>query len=244
MITRVLPSAGRVAEAAAEHFVATAAMAMNAYSRCAVALAGGSTPENLYRLLASHPYRRQVDWSRVEVFFGDERCVRSESEFSNYGKARAALLDHVPLQPGRLHPMQGNLKPGDGAWLYEEELRRVFGPEPPLPRFDLILLGMGDDGHTASLFPGMPAVDETERWVVDTAVPSYVKPNVPRLTLTLPVINAAHSVLFLVTGASKAERVREVLAGGSQLPAARVTPARGALIWLLDEDAAALLDRR
>ncbi len=243
MITRVLPSAGRVAEAAAESFVSTAAMAMNAYGRCAVALAGGSTPENLYRLLASPAYRGQVDWSRLEVFFGDERCVNAESEFSNYGKARKALLDHVPLRHDRIHPMPGNFKPRDGAWLYEKELRGFFGDEA-LPRFDLILLGMGDDGHTASLFPGMPALDETARWVVDTAVPEYARPHVPRLTLTLPVINAAYMVLFLVTGAGKAERVREVLSGGSQLPAARVAPANGTLYWLLDEDAAAQFDRR
>jgi 6-phosphogluconolactonase len=239
-----MPSAAKVAEAAAEYFVSTAATAMNAYNRCAVALAGGATPENLYRLLASPAYRGQVDWSRMDVFFGDERCVPAESELSNYGKARAALLDHVPLHPERVHPMPGHDKRQDGAQLYESELREFFGRAKPFPRFDLILLGIGEDGHTASLFPGMPALDEMERWVVWSDVPSYAKPQAPRLTLTLPAINAAYRVLFLVTGKNKATRVREALSDDFTLPAARVRPANGALVWLLDEDAASELDER
>jgi 6-phosphogluconolactonase len=244
----VLPSPAAVAESAARSVMMTAAMAINAYGRFTIALAGGSTPENLYRLLASPEYRGQIDWSRAEVFWGDERCVPSSSPDSNYRKARASLLDHVPVRPERVHRMPGRWAAEDGARLYEEDLKRVFGEAAAVPRFDIVLLGMGDDGHTASLFPGMPSLDERERWVVGSAVPPYVRPNVPRITLTLPVLNAAYWVLFLVTGQSKAGRVREAITAEpgdpDALPAARVRPTRGMLSWLLDEEAASMLDKR
>jgi 6-phosphogluconolactonase len=245
MIVRTLPSQTALAEAAAEYFVSTATAATRAHGRFLVALAGGSTPEALYRLLASPKHRSAVDWPRIEVYFGDERCVPLDSEDSNYRKARAALLDHVPLRRDKIHPMPGFFASQDGALLYEATLRGTFGPDTPWPRFDLVLLGMGDDGHTVSLFPGMPALDEDGRWVVGTDVPAYVKPNVPRITLTLPVLNAAYLVLFLVTGKNKAARVRDVLSGAdTSLPAARVRPTNGTLVWLLDEEAASELDRR
>ena len=248
MSVEVLPTPAAVAESAARSLTMTAAMAIAAYGRFTIALAGGSTPEKLYRLLASPEHRSQVDWSRVEVFWGDERCVPSSSPESNYGNARGSLLDHVPVRIEKLHPMPGRWRPEDGAKLYEDELKRVFGNGSQPPRFDMILLGMGDDGHTASLFPRMPALDERERWVAATAVPGYVQPNVARITLTFPVLNAAYWVLFMVTGKAKAERVREVLSPAAEnqprLPAARVQPANGMLTWLLDEDAGSLLGGR
>jgi 6-phosphogluconolactonase len=242
MKIKVFPSPSAVAEAAARHFVAASAAAIAARGQFTVALSGGSTPEALHRRLAEPDYAAQVNWPRVHVFFGDERAVPPDDARSNYGKARETLLTRVPLPPENLHPMAGGLLPNEGAAQYERALAEHFGADN-LPRFDLILLGMGDDGHTASLFPGMPALDERARWVVATDVPPYVQPNVSRITLTYPVLNAARVALFLVTGNGKAARLGEVLSGDSALPAARVNPADGELIWLLDEEAASQLKR-
>jgi 6-phosphogluconolactonase len=243
MKVEILPSPAAVAEAAGRFFIAAATAAVAARGRFTVALSGGSTPEVLYRWLAAPERAAQVNWPRVEVFFGDERCVPPDDPASNYGTAREALLSRVPLPPGNVHRVLGELPPEEAASAYERELGGVFYGEQP--RFDLILLGMGDDGHTASLFPGMSALQERGRWCVATAVPAYVKPSVPRVTLTFPALNAARNVAFLVTGQGKAARVAEALsqAGeGSLLPAAQVNPSSGALTWLLDEHAAAQLE--
>lgn len=237
-----LPSPSAVAETAAHLFVAAAAEAIAARGQFTVALSGGSTPEALYRWLAQPEHAAQVDWPRTQVFFGDERSVPPEDARSNWGKAQETLLGHVPLPTENLHRIPGELSPEEGAARYERELAEHFGPDG-VPRFDLVLLGMGDDGHTASLFPGMAALDERERWAAATDVPEYVRPYVPRVTLTFPVLNAARRVLFLVTGKGKAAGAAEVLSGNSTLPAARVRPTDGALIWLLDADAAAQLKR-
>lgn len=242
MKLEVLPTPSAVAEAAAQLFVAAAADAIAAGGRFSVALSGGSTPEALYGRLAGPERMEQVDWPRVHVFFGDERMVQPDDPRSNYGKAREALLDRVPLPRENLHRIRGELPPGEAAARYERELAEHFGAESA-PQFDLILLGMGDDGHTASLFPSMPALDERGRWAVATDVPAYVKPNVPRVTLTFPVLNAGCLVAFLVTGAGKAARIADALGGGSTLPAARVRPAGGELLWFLDEEAASQLKR-
>lgn len=242
MKIKILPSPSAVAEAAAHLFVVAAADAIAARGEFTVALSGGSTPEALYRLLAEPDHAQQVDWSRVQVFFGDERCVPPDDERSNYGKARETLLDRVPLPPDNLHRIPGELPREECAAQYERDLAEHFGAEG-IPRFDLILLGMGDDGHTASLFPGMPALDERSRRAVATNVPAYVKPNVPRVTLTFPVLDAGRVVAFLVTGKGKAARVAEVVGGSSPLPAARVNPVEGKLIWFLDEEAASQLER-
>lgn len=243
MNVRILPAPAAVAEAAGQLFISSARQAVAARGAFRVALSGGSTPEALYRWLAEPARAGQVDWRRVKVFFGDERCVPPDDARSNYGQARAALLGRVPLPGRNIHRMQGELPPEEAARACEQQLTHAF--EAGEPRFDLILLGMGDDGHTASLFPRMPALEERTRWCVATDVPAYVKPNVRRVTLTFPVLNAARAVAFLVTGQGKAARVAEVLSPrgeGELLPAARVNPAGGALIWLLDEEAASLLE--
>lgn len=236
-----------VAREAAERVVTAHREAIAARGRFTFVLSGGSTPEALYRLLASPDYAPRIDWPRTEVFFGDERCVPPEHEWNCYGMARRALLDHVPLHSDAIHRIPAEHGPAGAADEYALTLARVLHlDQGQWPRFDLLLLGMGDDGHTASLFPGMAALDERVAWVVGTEVPPYVRPQVSRVTLTLPVLNNARAVLFLVTGQAKAERMRQVLTGasgkmaadgGELLPAARVRPHEGTLTWLLDEAA-------
>ncbi len=217
-MTRVLVYAdpAAVAEAAAEHFAEWAARYVAAQRRFGVALSGGSTPRQLYEQLATGPHGQQVPWERVHVFWGDERAVPPDDPASNYRLAHEALLSKAPLPPANVHRMRGeaeNLE--EAAAAYEQELRLA------LPRLDLALLGLGSDGHTASLFPGYPAQHETTRWVVATGV-APTEPPVRRLTLTLPVLNNAAQVLFLVTGAAKADLVREILSetgAGGRYPA-------------------------
>lgn len=233
--------------AAAEKVVALAAEALAARGRFTWALSGGSTPRKLYSLLATVPYVGRVDWDRVHLFWGDERCVPPNHPESNYRMVRETLLAGIHPPAGNVHRMPGEAEPAAGAATYEATLRRVFfdtfgGPaEGGFPRFDLVLLGMGSDGHTASLFPGTPATSEARRWVVWTEVQQLVP---FRLTLTLPVLNAAAHALFLVSGADKAERAREALRADAESspPAARVRPVRGEVTWFLDAPAAARLE--
>jgi 6-phosphogluconolactonase len=199
-------------------------------------LAGGSTPKATYGILA-RDYAERIDWSRVHVFFGDERNVPPDHEDANYRMAREALLDHVPI--GGVHRMRGELPPDEAAAAYEVELREFFGAEK-LPRFDLILLGIGGDGHTASLFPETPALEVHDRWVVANPVP---KLDTTRITLTVPVINAARSVVFLAAGEDKAEALKEILEGDAdprEYPAKLVQPLGGPE-WMLDRAAAGSL---
>jgi len=246
----VFPTADALMHAAAEAFVRCAAEATRAYGRFAVALAGGSTPTQLYALLATDVYAARVDWDRVQVFWGDERCVPSGNPASNYRMAREHLLDHVPVPEGNVHRIRGEDDPAEAAAAYERELRRAFatpdGPPRPAPgaRFDLVLLGMGDNGHTASLFPGMAAVRERERWAVAQHVAVV---SMWRVTVTPIVINAAAEVAFLVSGPEKARTLRRVLEGPlrpNALPAQAVAPGAGSLRWLVDAAAAAELRRR
>lgn len=240
MRLRVLEDPAALAAAAAREFAARAAHAVRARGRFAVALAGGSTPKAAYELLATE-HAGGVDWRRVHFFFGDERPVPPDHPDSNYRMAREALLSRVPA--GSVHRMRGELPPGEAARRYEEELRGFFAGER-VPRFDLILLGLGEDGHTASLFPHTEALDETTRLAAANPVPEL---GTTRITLTLPVINAARAVIFLVSGGGKAEALRAVLggpAGGEdprRYPAGLVRPG-GELLWLVDRPAAALLN--
>ena len=220
-----------------------------AVGRFVVALSGGSTPKRLYALLATAAYAGRVDWSRVHVFWGDERCVPPDDPASNYRMAREALLSRVPVPEGNVHRMRGEDDPGSAAAAYERELREIFvtpdGPPACIPgrRFDLVLLGMGDNGHTASLFPGTPAVREAERWVLAQYVEAV---SMWRVTLTPVVINAAAEVTFLVSGGDKAEMLRRVLKGPhvpDALPAQAIAPGHGRLRWLVDAAAAADLER-
>jgi len=225
--------------AAAEAFVACARDAIAARGRFAVALAGGGTPKPLYERLARAPYRERLDWSRVEVFFGDERCVPPDSPRSNYRMADQALLSRVPLPPANVHRLHGEDAPALAALAYEQDLRAVFRRE--WPRFDLVLLGLGDNGHTASLFPGCGCLRERERLVCAQYVESQHE---WRLTLTLPVINAAGAVWLLAEGEGKAEVLERVFAGPYQpqvLPMQYVAPEPGALACWLDRAAAARL---
>ena len=246
----VYPDAKRLARAAAEHFVALAREAIAGQGRFAVALAGGSTPRAAYALLAGDEFATRVDWERVHVFWGDERCVPPDHPDSNYRMAREAVLDHVPLPAENEHRMRGELEPAQAAADYEQALRIFFALPPrkqeaePPAGFDLILLGMGDDGHTASLFPGTAAISEQTRWVIAHFVE---KLDTWRITLTPAVINAAANVTFVVSGSGKAERLRQVLTGSHQptmLPAQIVDPGHGRLRWLVDEAAAASVEGR
>jgi 6-phosphogluconolactonase len=241
----VVPDGSALARAAAEQFSRTVEAAVAARGQAFVALSGGSTPKQMGAILGREPYRSRIPWDRVQVFWGDERWVPLASAESNAGEARRGFLDLVPIPPANLHPWDTDAaSPEDAATAYEAELREAFGEAEGLPRFDLILLGMGDDGHTASLFPRTRALRESERLAVANFVP---KLDVSRLTLTAPVLNAAREVLFLVGGPGKADTLEAVLEGpdaSEELPAQCVRPANGALTWLVDEDAAVKLSRR
>ncbi|MFL5264689.1 MAG: 6-phosphogluconolactonase [Anaeromyxobacteraceae bacterium] len=242
---RVAPDAAALMHVAAEEVASRAASAVQARGRFTIALSGGSTPRALYALLAdpAAPFRARVPWDAVQVFFGDERHVPPDHADSNYRMAREALLGLVPIRPESVHRVRGELPDADEAALeYEAELSEAFAlREGERPRLDVALMGMGPDGHTASLFPGSAALGEEARLVVAPYVPKF---GVHRVTLTLPVFAAARAVVFLVAGADKAERVAEVLGGRApQLPAARVRPEEGELLWLLDAAAATSLLR-
>jgi 6-phosphogluconolactonase len=205
--------------------------------RFAVALSGGSTPKHLYSLLASPGYRERIRWNNLHLFWGDERCVPPDHPESNFRMAQEALLSKIKIPPENIHRMRGEQEPQAAAAEYEKELQKFFGSNSgALPRFDLILLGIGEDGHTASLFPDSDALNESKHLVV---APFIAKLNSYRLTLTLPVLNNAANVWFLVTGASKADAVKQALSASSDLPAARVQPVNGRLIWFIAQDAAA-----
>ena len=237
MSVRVYESPEELAAAAAREFAAKATEAIEERGRFAVVLAGGSTPKATYGILA-RDYADRMDWSRVHVFFGDERTVPPDHEDSNYRMAREALLDHVPV--GSVHRMQGELPPDEAASAYEEELQNFFGTEEP-PQFDLILLGIGADGHTASLFPETSALEVHDRRVVANPV---LKLDTTRITLTVPVINAARSVFFVVAGEDKAAALREILEGDAdprEYPARLIQP-QGGPEWMLDSYAAASLN--
>jgi 6-phosphogluconolactonase len=240
----VLDDPEAVAQAAAERFVAVARAARAARGRAAVALSGGSTPRRLHDLLAAPPFASRVDWTALEVFWGDERCVPPTHPDSNFRMARETLLDRVPVRSDGIHRIaaEGD-DPDAAAASYERELARVLGGTPGgvPPALDLILLGMGADGHTASLFPDTPALHERRRWAVATRLAG---PGGGRITLTYPVLARAAHVMFLVTGRDKAGTLHQVLDGppaAERLPAQAVRPEAGELVWLVDRDAAAAL---
>lgn len=231
--------------AEAERVVACASEAIAARGRFSVALAGGATPRALYELLATPAFAARIAWARVHVFWGDERCVPPAHGESNYRMAREALLDRVPIPPANVHRIAGEAEPLEAARAYELTLRAYFGVADGAPArsFDLVLLGMGLDGHTASLFPDTPAVTEDRRWVMATHL-ALPRPTW-RITLTPVVLNAASEVAFLVAGGTKAARLAEVLEGGvaGALPAQRIRPTHGTLHWMVDAAAAAQLRR-
>lgn len=240
----VLPDLDAVSQQATQRFVDLANDAVRRTNRFTLALAGGSTPERLYRLLASDAYRDAVPWASLYLFFGDERCVPPDDAESNYRMARQSLLDHVPVLAEQVFRMEGERDPQSAAVTYDAVLGDVFGLTPGrIPRFDLILLGMGPDGHTASLFPHTEALQVAERLVTANFVPKF---DTWRLTLTYPVLDAAARVLFLVGGAEKADAVQHVIEGPpdpAEYPAQGVRTPDGTVTFLLDAAAASKLHR-
>ena len=239
---RVFDDAGELMRAAAAAFVESAGAAVRDRGRFLVALSGGSTPNALYDLLASDEHRSRVDWPRVEVFWGDERCVPQDDPASNYRAARERLLDRVPVRPEHVHPIAGGGDATGGAAAYERVLRDRFatptGPPrvDPGSRLDLVLLGLGADGHTASLFPGTEAIEEKSRWAVALEVPAAAATS-RRITLTPMVFNAAAEVMFLVVGRDKAGALRRVLEGPQdavRVPAQAIASRRGRLRFFAD----------
>ncbi len=232
----VVPDAAALAEAAAREFARAASDAVGDRGIFRVVLAGGSTPRALYRRLAGARWRRAVSWNRARFFFGDERCVPPDHERSNYGMARRTLLEPLGIPARQVLRMRGEEEPERAARAYEEAIRRRFSGRPA--RFDLVLLGLGEDGHTASLFPSTAALAECRRLVAANDVPRLSE---WRLTLTFRALNAARRVIFLVSGPEKARAAATILEkqrGYRDLPASAVSPSRGTLLWLLDEAAA------
>jgi 6-phosphogluconolactonase len=230
----VYPEFASLISGAAGYIAAAAAQSIAARGRFTIALSGGNTPRPVYQRLAS----ADIDWQKVHVFFGDERCVSPRDARSNYHMAKVALLDRVPIPSGQVHRMHGEDQPRAAADAYAVDLRRALGEDG---RLDFVLLGLGHDGHTASLFPGLAAVTETRRTVME----SYVEfVGMWRLSLTPVAINAARRVVFEVTGDDKGEILRRVLQGPRDpvvLPAQAIRPEAGPAIWLLDRAAAAKL---
>lgn len=226
-----------LARAGAEIFCRSAEIAVAQKGRFTVALSGGTTPRPMHRLLAGDPYRSVIPWRHTHIFWVDERMVPADHPDSNFGIARKDLLDHVPLSAANVHPMPTEFEPDQGAIQYGLQLRAFFKPPPGRhPVFDLISLGLGSDGHVASLFPGQPTAETGGNWVISV---KGGNPDLARLTLTFPVLNSAAQLFFLVSGKEKAAAVKAVLDGPSAgLPAQHIRPFSRNLTWLLDRAAA------
>jgi 6-phosphogluconolactonase len=239
---RVFKDGEELSRAAAQLFIERSAQAMEERDRFLVALNGGSTPIRLFQLLAAD-FRDRVDWSMVHVFWGDERCVPPDDPGSSYGQARELLLSHVPVHEENIHRIHGELGPAEASKAYALTLREFASPPLEWPRFDLVYLGMGEDGHTASLFPGSP-VHVTEPTLPVTA--HYQDRPAERVTLTPVVFNSARLIAFMAAGKNKSHTLAEVLSdthvrNPELYPAQRIRPTDGALIWLVDEGAASAL---
>lgn len=233
---RVFPDYESLSRAAADWFASLTESAVASRGMASIALPGGSTPRRLYELLGAPPFRNSADWQRIHFFWTDERCVPPGHPESNFKPAQDLFLANVPVPAANVHRIRGEEGAERAAAAYETELQRFFGAGD-LPVFDLLLLGMGADGHTASLFPGSAALTETRRLAVPVVLPS---PELSRVTLTLPVLNNARSALVLVSGASKRKALREILEQGDRagLPAGLVDPVHGSIRWWIDGEAA------
>ena len=238
---RVVDTAGDVARVAREELVRAGKAAIEANGRFLLVLSGGATPKTLYGSLAA----KDLDWSKVHVFFGDERCVSPDRQESNYKMAQESMLLRLKIPPENVHRIQGEMESAEAAAAqYEEEIRKATGPGEEPPRFDLVLLGLGIEGHTASLFPGCSALEEKDRWVAATYVAKLSR---TRITMTLPLLNRAALVIFLVAGDEKAEAARRAIEGAllsPEVPARRIDPTGGRVLWLLDRLAAMRLTAR
>lgn len=238
MQIRVFPNPDALAIGAAEHIRALAQVCIADHEQFSLVLSGGSTPMHAYRQLAIETPMQKLDWTKVQIFWGDERCVPPDHEQSNYRMAHEALLEHVPIPSENIYRMACEADPSIGAQGYEAILREQF-PAQELPQFDLVLLGLGEDGHTASLFPGSEILTEHALWVA----PVYVAHlDSWRVSLTLPVINAATNVMFLVSGESKARILDKIIKSASarEYPAQRIDP-QGELTWFIDRTAGQFL---
>ena len=236
---KVLPDVAGIALEAAGRIVRAAGEAIALNDRFAIGLSGGSTPKTLYELLAAEPYRSQIDWPKVEVFFSDERCVLPDHPESNYRMANETLLSKVPIPGDNVYRMRGEIDPNEAAKEYGKLLKEKFGDGG----LDLILLGMGEDGHTASLFPGTTAVQETRHRCVAVYAEHSTTGKSWRITLTAPFINRCREVLVLVAGVSKAKTLAAVLEGPRdpvKYPIQLIEPISGRLTWLLDAAAAGM----
>jgi 6-phosphogluconolactonase len=236
----ICPDPEAVSLKAASICIARSKTALAAKGRFSLAVSGGTTPLRFFGLLGS-AYRTEIRWDLTDIFWVDERCVPPDHRDSNYRGVRDALLRGADIPAANVHRMKGEIPPEAGARAYEMELKSCFGEEG-LPVFDLVILGVGEDGHTASLFPGAPSLAERER----LAVPVYVERLKSwRITLTLPLLNNASQILFLVTGRGKAGILKELLGGkgGDRYPAGLIRPSHGSLTWLIDKEATSLLKR-
>ena len=236
----IFESPEQLAVAGAERFVECAEQVLSKSDRFCVALAGGNTPRRVYQLLATGPFNSRLDWAKVHLFFGDERAVPADHPDSNYAMVYEALISKIAIPAGNVHRIPGEGDLNEDARQYENHLRAFFSRQS-WPRFDLVLLGMGEDGHTASLFPNSAALNEQLRWVVATRNEQLAQ---DRITLTVPVFNHAKHVMFLVVGDKKAQRLKEVLRpqpASGQLPAQAIAPINGTIEWLVDAEAASLL---
>jgi 6-phosphogluconolactonase len=240
----IYPNIDILSHEAAQYIVRIATESITTHGRFTIALSGGTTPRKLYGLLGSEPYRSQIDWTLVHIFWSDERCVPPDSEESNYHMAHEVLLSKISIPAVQVHRMPADMPDRNAApQEYENEITRLFGTDG-IPNFDLIQLGMGPEGHTASLFPHQAALHEQQRLVVPVSVP---KPPPDRLTFTPPLLNAARNVLFLVAGSDKADALHAVLEGPynpDEYPAQIVRPPDGEVTWMVDTAAAAKLQRR
>lgn len=240
---RIFRDGERLSRHAANLFIEQSNRAILERYRCLLALNGGSSPVRLFQLLATE-YREQVEWYKVHVFWGDERCVPPQDPGSNFRQAMDLLLSHVPIPEENIHRVKGELDPVPAAMEYAQTLKQFADPDLDFPHFDFILLGMGEDGHTASLFPGSP-VHVTEPAIAVTA--DYQDRPAHRVTLTQLVFNRARMVVFMATGEKKADALAQVLGdryNPEQFPAQRIDPKDGELIWLVDDAAAGKLPRK
>lgn len=233
-IVRAFDGLDALSEDAVDEIVRVAARSVAERGRFSIALSGGSTPKRAYELLAKRP---DIDWTRVEIFFGDERFVPPDDPRSNYKMAREALLDHVPVPAGNVHAIPTRAATAEAAAeQYDRTLRDRLGGNDAGVTVDLALLGLGPDGHTASLFPGDATVSEQTRWAVAVGAPTTVQPPVPRISATLPFLNAARMAIFLIAGADKRPVIAKILGkapGADQYPAGMIAP-REFCLWMVD----------
>ncbi len=240
MTVSVFADIDAMSRAAAELFAVAAKKAVDARGKYIVALCGGNTPRRMHEFLASSPFNNRVPWDRIHVFWGDERCVPLDDPRNNADNAIDQLLSKVPINEAHIHRIESDLPPREAARLYEKQLHEFF--DNKTPRFDLTFLGLGENGHTASLFPGTPIVDETKRWVSEVFVEEQ---KMHRVSLTSWTINQSRRIVFLVAGKEKAHVLHEVLDGDAEpkrLPAQLIAPVDGELYWYVDEEAAFFLE--